>query len=986
VANGYLINVVFNWTREPPQHYELVDRLCPGFGYWIYANVELQLWWQKPVASSATQVSNKRVEVSPVMEWRCQINVAGPAPLNDVTVFGESSLATDGYDPTIDVPNPPNPPPPFLDGYFYDATHPSPWNRMMEDYRYYPDTYKEWTLYIHYENSVPVGITLSWNIASLLSSEYTSFLLEDIDTGHTIDMLSVNTCELSLNPASTLHLRIVASIACACDGFGCPGTDCACAGTGCPFNAGAGCGGADCGGDCLNQCSLFGTSCGGSESRGCECAGVDCGCGSQLHCLDAPLPFTPCGGSEHRPCECKGVDCSCPSQLHCLVASVPFEPCTGSELGGCGCGGVDCECPDALHCLAAPLPFEPCGGSELKSCECDGVDCGCTDALHCKAAPLPFQPCDGTEADFCECGGSGCQCTPVPIDRCKLASHPYQPCGGTVEQPCECQGADCSCETVTRCLAAHHPYQPCDGTEIRNCACNGADCGCAPGVYCKLSAAAHVPCGGSEPQLCACDGIDCTCTPVPVDRCRAAPKPYQPCDGTKEVSCSCGGEDCTCLTATFCKAWSGPYEPCEGTEVRSCQCDGLDCICADGVYCKLSTVTHMPCGGSEERSCECNGVDCACSPQPHCSDAPTPFQPCGGSESRDCECNGIDCGCGSQPHCLDASLPFQSCGGVDPSLPCQCGGVDCGCPPVDHCKAAPLPFEPCGGSGPCESYGCQANDPDGSCTCTEPVCQTNPGTPPCGGESTSCQGNCEAGAACSCTGLSYCNSNPCTDCSTYVIVQITVDKPYPEVYRLGEFMNIRISFENPGDVPHDCIFVWCAVVFPEEIWVPIGDPIPLTIPPGAATATIPLRCLWGYKFDCAWVVAILDPTTYKVMSWDYAVWTYSPSGYMSTTGLDKTSPNLSSFKIQHVSGVRRLHMVTRAHMVLWMFRRRSLFKPLRQKIQRTCKGRKAELCEAQSRARAIAKKIRSRVFSTPIMRLDHRSGNFRLQQIRSPRS
>ncbi len=43
VANGYVVNVIFGWTRTVPQGYFMADTLDPGYCYWIYAYNECTL-------------------------------------------------------------------------------------------------------------------------------------------------------------------------------------------------------------------------------------------------------------------------------------------------------------------------------------------------------------------------------------------------------------------------------------------------------------------------------------------------------------------------------------------------------------------------------------------------------------------------------------------------------------------------------------------------------------------------------------------------------------------------------------------------------------------------------------------------------------------------------------------------------------------------------------------------------------------------------
>ncbi|UCF12696.1 MAG: tandem-95 repeat protein, partial [Thermoplasmatales archaeon] len=44
VNNTIILGFFYNWNRSAPQHYELTDILEPGYGYWIYAFYDCELW------------------------------------------------------------------------------------------------------------------------------------------------------------------------------------------------------------------------------------------------------------------------------------------------------------------------------------------------------------------------------------------------------------------------------------------------------------------------------------------------------------------------------------------------------------------------------------------------------------------------------------------------------------------------------------------------------------------------------------------------------------------------------------------------------------------------------------------------------------------------------------------------------------------------------------------------------------------------------
>jgi len=109
------------------------------------------------------------------------------------------------------------------------------------------------------------------------------------------------------------------------------------------------------------------------------------------------------------------------------------------------------------------------------------------------------------------------------------------------------------------------------------------------------------------------------------------------------------------------------------------------------------------------------------------------------------------------------------------------------------------------------------------------------------------------------------------------IVNITVDKPYPQIYHYSETMHIKIIIKNSLPTAKDVIFVWYAWPYS-----PYGPLIPLvltsyTVPANTIqTFDFSLPCIWVSLIWANWIVAIVDPATMKIISLDYVLWYYTP--------------------------------------------------------------------------------------------------------------
>jgi len=74
--------------------------------------------------------------------WDATINFDETGGATDYIIFGEATDASDGQD-SYDIPNPPPGIPPFIDSYFTTNLS-SPYDILLQEIKYYPDTYKEW--------------------------------------------------------------------------------------------------------------------------------------------------------------------------------------------------------------------------------------------------------------------------------------------------------------------------------------------------------------------------------------------------------------------------------------------------------------------------------------------------------------------------------------------------------------------------------------------------------------------------------------------------------------------------------------------------------------------------------------------------------------------------------------------------------------------------------------------------------------------------
>ena len=120
--------------------------------------------------------------------WDVQINFSEPSSsATDYIIFGEATDASDGQD-SYDIPNPPPGMPPFLDAYF-TTNLTSPYDKLLQEIKFYPDTYKVWNYSAWWTGSSATTVTMSWDPNDVNDSEYDSVMIYNSTNDPVADML-----------------------------------------------------------------------------------------------------------------------------------------------------------------------------------------------------------------------------------------------------------------------------------------------------------------------------------------------------------------------------------------------------------------------------------------------------------------------------------------------------------------------------------------------------------------------------------------------------------------------------------------------------------------------------------------------------------------------------------------------------------------------------------------------------------------------------
>ena len=162
------------------------------------------------VNSSAAFLSIGNEEEVPLETvWGVTLNFSGPYSANDMLIFGENSDASDGYD-EYDVPKPGSPPDPCVYAWF-NTNLSEPYNRLMKEYKHYPDVSKIWEVRVIWQDVNPANITIYWDPAQL-TTEYSVILLKDVDSSVTTDMMVENHYAINASAMTVRHLQIICTM------------------------------------------------------------------------------------------------------------------------------------------------------------------------------------------------------------------------------------------------------------------------------------------------------------------------------------------------------------------------------------------------------------------------------------------------------------------------------------------------------------------------------------------------------------------------------------------------------------------------------------------------------------------------------------------------------------------------------------------------------------------------------------------------------
>jgi len=139
-------------------------------------------------------------------EWNLTLEFNEPGSAYDNAFFGEKINASDGQD-DYDVPKSPPSIPPYIRAWF-KTDFSDPYDELWEEYKHYPDSYKDWNLTIQWvpsDYSSPTTINISWNNSLLSNSEYTSVILYDVGNGVNVSDMLVNNSYTFTCPALSLQ-------------------------------------------------------------------------------------------------------------------------------------------------------------------------------------------------------------------------------------------------------------------------------------------------------------------------------------------------------------------------------------------------------------------------------------------------------------------------------------------------------------------------------------------------------------------------------------------------------------------------------------------------------------------------------------------------------------------------------------------------------------------------------------------------------------
>ncbi|VVB60525.1 Uncharacterised protein [uncultured archaeon] len=145
--------------------------------------------------------------------WEVTLDFSEPNGAGDTVWFGEDSTASDGLD-HFDYSESPPPPVPYLYAYFDAGITQSPYEKLLNDTRNYPDSDKVWDLYVTVETlSLPTTVTINW-YNPISTTEYDHIDLSLYTTGWTkiADMHLVSTVQFIATSSTPYHLQIICHV------------------------------------------------------------------------------------------------------------------------------------------------------------------------------------------------------------------------------------------------------------------------------------------------------------------------------------------------------------------------------------------------------------------------------------------------------------------------------------------------------------------------------------------------------------------------------------------------------------------------------------------------------------------------------------------------------------------------------------------------------------------------------------------------------